>query len=147
MAYDDITTAERDVDSPITVSLIGKMIDNPEHIAAGDTGAPKIQSAALDTGIVTNSKVAANTLTGAKLNLAITSTGNVTVSSVSPWVPSQGYHNIGVASGTPSSIFEIKVDSVWRLGGVVSSTFRADGTNMRITRASGSETLYWQRNR
>lgn len=48
MAYSTIASTERDVDSPLTVSFIGKMIDNPEGIATAESGATKIVPAAME---------------------------------------------------------------------------------------------------
>ncbi len=51
MAYVPIANSEIDPDSPITTSLMTKMRDNPEAIAAGLTGAPRIVQGALSSGV------------------------------------------------------------------------------------------------
>ena len=56
--YSAVSAGEKDADSPINVSLIDKLDQNPHAIAEGATGAPKIQSAALDADVVTGDKVA-----------------------------------------------------------------------------------------
>lgn len=63
MAYSAITAGEIDQDSPITTGLMTRLRDNPIAIAAGDSGAPRIQTNALDTGVVTGAKIANDTIT------------------------------------------------------------------------------------
>lgn len=57
MAYTAIPAGDRDAESPITVTLIARMIDNPIAIAAGDSGAPQIQTAAIADSAVTTIKI------------------------------------------------------------------------------------------
>jgi len=73
MAYSAIAGSEIDADSPITAGLMTKLRDNPIAIANGDAGAPRIQAAALDTGVAL-ANIAAGTIGQGKLN---TSTGGV----------------------------------------------------------------------
>ncbi len=58
--YIAVSESEKDADSIVDVSLIDKLDQNPHAIAEGASGAPKIQSAALDSDIVTAAKIAAN---------------------------------------------------------------------------------------
>lgn len=58
--YSAVSASEKDADSIVDVSLIDKLDQNPHAIAEGASGAPKIQSAALDSDIVTAAKIAAN---------------------------------------------------------------------------------------
>lgn len=52
MAYTTIASTDTDVDSPITVALMTALAENPTAIANGDTGAPKIQEAAMNAASV-----------------------------------------------------------------------------------------------
>lgn len=52
-AYIAITDPETDPDAPLTATLAKKWRDNPIAITEGSAGAPKIQDAALDTGVAT----------------------------------------------------------------------------------------------
>lgn len=55
--YSAVTAGEKDADSPINVSLIDKLDQNPLAIAEGASGAPKIQTAAIQDDAVTNDKL------------------------------------------------------------------------------------------
>ena len=57
MAYADIPDTEIEPGKPGSSSLFTKMRDNPEAIAAGESGAPKILSAAINDLAVTTSKL------------------------------------------------------------------------------------------
>lgn len=46
--YSVVTAGEKDPESPIDVSLIGKLDQNPEAMIEGASGAPRIQTAALE---------------------------------------------------------------------------------------------------
>lgn len=58
MPWVNISNTAIDQDSPITVSLMTALRDNPIAIANGDSGAPRIQTAALNDLCVTNAKIA-----------------------------------------------------------------------------------------
>lgn len=45
--YTAIPPSMRAPDAPVTADLIGRLADNPEAIAEGATGAPRVQNAAL----------------------------------------------------------------------------------------------------
>lgn len=55
--YSAVTAGEKDADSPINVSLIDKLDQNPLAIAEGASGAPKIQNAAFDDDSINASKL------------------------------------------------------------------------------------------
>lgn len=55
--YSAVTAGEKDADSPINVSLIDKLDQNPHAIAEGASGAPKIQTAAIQDNAVNNDKL------------------------------------------------------------------------------------------
>lgn len=76
--YTAITSGEIDPDSPITNSLMTKLRDNPIAITEGASGAPKIQTAAIDDLAVTAAKLASNAVTTAKIT-----DGNVTLAKLS----------------------------------------------------------------
>ncbi|MGB0732416.1 MAG: hypothetical protein ACPGPF_01580 [Pontibacterium sp.] len=65
--YSAVAAGEKDADSPITVSLIDKLDQNPHAIAEGASGAPKIQTAALNDNAVTQAKVANSAIGQAQL--------------------------------------------------------------------------------
>lgn len=67
MAYVSISNTAIDQDSPITVSLMTALRDNPTAIANGDSGAPKIQTAGINDSAVTTAKIADSAVTAAKL--------------------------------------------------------------------------------
>jgi len=46
--YSAVTAGEKDPESPIDVNLIGKLDQNPEAMIEGASGAPRIQTAALE---------------------------------------------------------------------------------------------------
>ncbi len=56
MAWVSISNSAIDQDSPITVSLMTALRDNPAAIANGDAGAPLIQTAGLQDGLLTLAK-------------------------------------------------------------------------------------------
>jgi hypothetical protein len=62
-AYTSINNSEIAVDEPVTTGLMTKIRDNPIAITEGSTGAPKIQEAALDSGIVSQGKLQTTTQT------------------------------------------------------------------------------------
>ena len=76
MAYSSIPDSQIDADSPLISDTFFKLRDNPIAIANGDSGAPKIQSAALDTGVVGSAAMAAGAIEQAAIN---TSQGTVSV--------------------------------------------------------------------
>lgn len=55
--YSAVTAGEKDADSPINVSLIDKLDQNPLAIAEGASGAPKIQNAAFDDNSIAASRL------------------------------------------------------------------------------------------
>jgi len=60
MTYTAIPNGDVDADSPITTGLMTKLRDNPIAIAAGDTGAPQNQTAAIADNAITAAKIAAD---------------------------------------------------------------------------------------
>jgi len=81
--YNDIPQADIDTDSPIDESLLERMRDNPIAITEGSSGAPKIQTAAIQDSAVTSPKISAlAVITGKIADLAVTAgkiaTGAVT---------------------------------------------------------------------
>jgi len=70
-AYTTITNSEIDTDSPVTESLMTRMRDNPIAITEGSSGAPAIQTAALEqTGgseAVTAATIRADTITATEI--------------------------------------------------------------------------------
>lgn len=85
MAYSTLSDTQIDGDSPLIADTFFKLRDNPIAIANGDSGAPKIQDAALDTGAATTAgqtwvglRIPAASITQGRLN---SSTGEVSTSS------------------------------------------------------------------
>lgn len=66
--YTDILNTQIDVDSPVTTGLMTLLRDNPIAITEGATGAPKIQTDAIQDLAVTEPKLADSSVTQAKLN-------------------------------------------------------------------------------
>lgn len=62
--YTAITSGQRDAESPIDVTLIGLMIDNPIAITEGSAGAPKILEAAINAAAVSQGKLKTTTANG-----------------------------------------------------------------------------------
>jgi len=99
MTYTPILNAEVDAESPITDLLLTRLRDNPIAIAAGDSGAPRIQFAALDAWFSTLGSVGTYafcrkasgtlgegaTISGSSLSFAyITDTGDVQFGGTKP---------------------------------------------------------------
>lgn len=76
MAVSWTTIPDSDVDpeSPITTSLMQALRDNPEGIAGGASGAPKIITGAITDGAVTEAKLGASAVNQAALKLGIQQT-------------------------------------------------------------------------
>jgi len=53
MAYVVLATTDRDADSPVTVTMIDALYNNPTAIANGDAGAPQVQTAAIADAAIT----------------------------------------------------------------------------------------------
>lgn len=79
--YSAIAASEIDVDSPITTGLMTKIRDNPIAITEGSSGAPKIQTAALEqTGgseAVTTATIRAGAVGNTELGSAAVKQGNL----------------------------------------------------------------------
>lgn len=67
MAWVSISNTAIDQDSPITVSLMTALRDNPAAIANGDAGAPKVQTAGINDAAVTTAKIADLAVSNGKL--------------------------------------------------------------------------------
>lgn len=65
--YTAIPNSDVDADSPVTTGLMTLLRDNPLAISEGSTGAPKIQTAAYDTGSVDAAAIAADAVTQSEL--------------------------------------------------------------------------------
>lgn len=78
MGYSALSDTQIDGDSPLIADTFFKLRDNPIAIANGDAGAPRIQAAALDTGVAL-ANIAAGTITQGKLS---TSSGEVSAASL-----------------------------------------------------------------
>lgn len=78
--YSAVTAGEKDADSPINVSLIDKLDQNPLAIAEGASGAPKIQNAAFADNSINGSRIVSATIDQGSLN---TGSGEVSTTSSS----------------------------------------------------------------
>lgn len=67
MAYSALSDSQIDGDSPLVADTLFKLRDNPEAIAAGDPGAPRVVTDALDNAAVTTAKLADAAVTSVKL--------------------------------------------------------------------------------
>jgi len=65
--YNAVGASEKDADSPLTVSLIDKLDQNPHAIAQGAVGAPRIQTAAYNDASVTNPKLGPDSVMASKI--------------------------------------------------------------------------------
>lgn len=74
--YSAITTGEKDPESPIDVSLVEKLDQNPEAMIEGASGAPRVQTAALDQTGGSEAVTAATMRSGAALSNI--GSGNIT---------------------------------------------------------------------
>jgi len=74
MAWVSISNTAIDQDSPITVSLMTALRDNPAAIANGDAGAPKVQTAGIQDLAVSTAKIANGGVTNGKI-----ATGAITI--------------------------------------------------------------------
>ena len=66
--YSAVGAGEKDADSPINVSLIDKLDQNPHAIAEGASGAPKIKNAAFDNNTIDAGKLSDATVTQTQLS-------------------------------------------------------------------------------
>jgi len=78
--WTDIADGDVDPDSPVTTGLMQALRDNPEGLAAGVAGAPRVQTAGIADGAVTNPKMASSAVGRTELK---TTTGDVSASSFS----------------------------------------------------------------
>ncbi|MDW4550889.1 hypothetical protein R5H32_16120 [Defluviimonas sp. D31] len=65
--YTAIADNEIDAGSPLNASLFYRLARNPQAITEGASGAPKVQTAGLQDGCVTNAKVANASIDSAKI--------------------------------------------------------------------------------
>lgn len=80
MAWVSISNTAIDQDSPITVSLMTALRDNPAAIANGDAGAPRIQNAALATNSVTSVKIASGAVTNSEIAVGAVQQSSISTS-------------------------------------------------------------------
>lgn len=78
MAWSDISNAEVAVNTPAKASVLQKLRDNIAALAAGLSGAPKIQQAAMDTDSVGQAQIIAGSVHQSELSTA-TASGSVVV--------------------------------------------------------------------
>ena len=149
--YTAITAGEKDPESPVDVNLIGKLDDNPHAMFEGATGAPRVQTAALEQAAgleaVTNSAIRSDELyLSTKANKSIESNGSQSINATSYWVPAVGFYN--VTAGTLIQ-FQIYAGGAWNnsVVGSIGGLIWCDGTNMRFYNTDGT-TAYpvaWQK--
>lgn len=77
--YTAITDTEIEPEKPVTTSLMNRLRDNPLAIAEGASGAPRIQTAGIDTGAVTQTRLANGAVGQTQLK---TTAGTVSTSSI-----------------------------------------------------------------
>lgn len=116
--YTNIANSEIDTDSPVTESLMTRLRDNPVAITEGSTGAPKIQTAALEqTGgseAVTTATIRASAVTFAKVSDTVSAAATKTVArhacenSATATVYTPVKEFVCTCSGTIYSTFELK---------------------------------------
>ena len=92
VAWTNIPDGDVDPESPITTSLMVALRDNPEGIAGGAGGAPKIITGAITDLAVTTAKLAAGAATAAKV-------GNLPVSQITSGIFAIVRGGTGVATG------------------------------------------------
>jgi hypothetical protein len=159
--YTAVADSDIDPESAGTTTLFTRLRDNPIAITEGASGAPAIQTAALEQTAsseavttatirdlaVTAAKIAAGAVTGSKIGTAIGSTGTQLISSGTTWTIPAGLYNIS-NSGTGYAQLEINVSASWRRTGNADSEIHglvwSDGTNMRVY-ANNTVTIYWQK--
>lgn len=66
--YNSIPHSDIDGGSPIKTELMTWLRDNPTAIAEGATGAPRFQTDSFGSSVVTNEKIATETLTTSKFS-------------------------------------------------------------------------------
>ena len=80
MPWTSISNTSIDQDSPITVSLMTALRDNPIAIANGDAGAPKVQTAGIADNAVTAAKIVENAVGNSELAPTSVRQGNLSTS-------------------------------------------------------------------
>lgn len=151
MAFTSITAGQTDADSPVDQTLMdlirtnlddldGRTITNGDaHDHDGGDGAP------IDTGAL-----AANAVTGDKINVTAASEGIQVVSANGNWTPPAGVYNIIEVTGAGGTLrLELYVSGSWKTSSnfVGGGSLYCDGTNMRFRETGGfnSATVTYQK--
>lgn len=101
--WTNISNAAVDGDSPVTQTLIESLRDNIVAVTEGATGAPKLQTAGIADGAVTNDKILDGTISPTKLYPAVV--GDLVDGA-----------SISISSSTSDSYVKIKELSIVRSG-------------------------------
>ncbi len=132
-----------DAESPITESLMTALRDNPTAIAEGASGAPRIQTAAVEDNAITQDKIADDSVgsdelstvlgTDSTIVLTFVEYGATTLTQVVP----AGYYmaaNTVTQNGMTSTV-QIYSGGGWRNSD--SGLIISDGTNVRFQATAG----------
>ena len=162
-----IADSQIDADSPLDTTLVTALRDDVVHLEEWlgdgytaakdhDHDAVNSKSVVLGDGVVTTAKLAATSVTGAKISKTVVSSSSQAILAGATWTPAAGVYQV-VSEGSDDSTgisFQILVSAVWRNGtdasvnprqGVRGGIFICDGTNMRfINNSTTTETVYYQ---
>jgi hypothetical protein len=136
--YVTISDTQVDPDAPITSQLAYAWRDNPTAIAEGASGAPRIQTAAIENNAVTSSKIKNDAVTSSKIkndavtsskieDNAVTSSKLGTSNSIRDWVLARTAAASAGAVGTYAFMLKTTIGDVTKGGTVSGSALKFAG--------------------
>lgn len=114
MAYSTISNSEIAVGAPLTNALLIKIRDNPEAIALGLSGATRIATNALGTGVVTSTKVGANAINAT--HLAANSVGASEIGTGVVGASELGASSVGTSELAAGAVHQVDLDTTLNQG-------------------------------
>ena len=152
--FTSIPDTDLDGNSPITEPLMLALRDNPLAIAQGDASAPNIQTDALQDALITNAKMANNSVGvdqmidnsvgNDELKKAFQLDGTFSVTGAGYFTIPSGWYVIVTA--TTSIDMQIFSSGVWRTSAYSPSCLVvSDGTNIRFYNSGVISSVYYKK--
>ena len=144
-----------DTGKPGNGSIFKELRDNITALSEGASGAPKIQTAAYDTGSVdaaalgtdsvTKVKIAANSVGGSEIINSLQSGSYQTIDGAQTWIPPAGIYMVAVDISAVD--VEIYVSGLWQGGANTPSTclIMSDGSNVRFEAQGTTANIYYKK--
>ena len=126
MAWTVITDATLEVGKALRALTMRNLRDNIAAVANGDTGAPKVQTLAIQDLAVTTAKIAASAVTTAKIADSNVTTGKIATGAVAAWNASLATGEIGTYAYLYGNGFNIPFTAGSNYSGLVYSGVRVD---------------------